>query len=111
MAMTIGVNAVCSSVNRSFNSCRFLTFFPIKCKIPSIASTVAIGKSLDSILQNKVSARWSGNEFIKIFGNMRRALYEDSPVMQPVAKPDVLLVLLSMAYKISNNELFAHNLI
>ena len=39
-------------------------------------------KSLDSILQNKVSARWSGKEFIKIFENMRRALYEDSPVMQ-----------------------------
>ena len=37
---------------------------------------VGKGKSLNSIPQNKVSARWSGNEFIKIFGNMRRALYE-----------------------------------
>ena len=42
MAMTMRV-AVCINVNRSFNSCRFFTFFTVKCKIPSIANTAAIG--------------------------------------------------------------------
>ena len=42
MAMTMRV-AVCINVNHSFNSCRLFTFFTIKCEIPSIANTAAIG--------------------------------------------------------------------
>ena len=36
-------------------------------------AALAYRRSLDSMLQNKVSVRWSGKDF---FGNMRRALYE-----------------------------------